>query len=515
MFQGDILIIDISNIRDDRIENPGFRDGKAFSLEFLDGFLAELSSIAPAAVMIKIAGRAILNPSLWREKSDFKKIQTRTKLHITDPEYIYVMPAQADGFKHIKADDLILELAEQFCDLDISAFILSKDEFREPKYSEKLRKIGDRHFKPVLDSYFNSWSFEPWLHDEAISYDTRQLKDRIDNSNSMDIEGEDEIREHVFNDLIISYLELNGITSVTSERPARMRDWVLSPTAISKIRDFFKPPELDKQRLEKDAPIFEHIAAQVFAFAGEKLERFVGEFIEVIGRLRLIDNDAFLEGIPGDSAIRLTGYNVTAPTDYKFCRVSGKIVKVNGKFVLKRVSNSIYESVNMAEALGILGDDEKMQSQLPIKRQWLFPPLSPRVARVKDTTIIGRQVPVKQIPLEDLNPMTEPVLITAEEPPPTAAGPRNNPLIQIAAEQGGRSSAIARVNVAMPPARSSKSIRIILVVAILALLGALIAVFEIRQSGGADCEVGKTCNQTTIIGLAYTGLSGQIHIDRR
>jgi len=366
----DVILVDLSNIRDQTGEKARTDRGlvPAFSRSYLDGFEDALRTLAPFAHIVLIAGRAILSKDLWieggkRQSTDFKWMKHRTKSR-GESDFVYLMQEQMDGEEHIKADELILHLARQ-----LNGFIISNDNYNDFEYRELLREVGHKHFGPKYDHPSDSWSFELKPHDQVDLLkrpDGFLLDDCLTPFSSLSQEEEEEFRQYLYDIAIPDFWSERDQYTLDSKKGITQKfSEILEYAKIINVRQV--------QNSVSTASILRGLSA--FGIPHIRSRRFMNQFVELFGRIKVHDDQTFLEGTPGDKAVLLEGFDEVLNPHTGFLQLTGKLRFENDQAILKRRSSSVVVEIDIKQALKLVSTPRETDRNKENFIRWAMKPL--------------------------------------------------------------------------------------------------------------------------------------------
>ena len=338
---------------------------RAFSRSYLEGFEAALRSAAPLAHIVLVAGRAIVSKDLWieggkRQSTDFKWMKYRTKSK-SESDFVYLMQEQKDGKEHVKADELILYLARHY-----DGFIVSNDNYREPEYHDMLREVGHKHFDPKYDHPSDSWSFELKLHDqvELIKHPAGFfLEECLKSFSSLD--QEEEFRAYLYDILIPDFWSERDNYTLDSKKSITQK---IVDSSVWKVVN-----KRQGQISGTTASVIRGLSA--FGIPHLRRGQFSNQFVELFGRTRTYDDQIFLEGIPGDKAILLEGFDDILDPNTGFLQITGKLRFEDNQAILKHRGSSVVVEIDMKQALKIVSTPRVMNRNRGNYVRWVMKPL--------------------------------------------------------------------------------------------------------------------------------------------
>lgn len=391
----DVILVDLSNIRDETGEKARTDRGmiRAFSRSYLEGFEAALRSAAPHAHIVLVAGRAIVSKDLWieggkRQSTDFKWMKHRTKSK-GESDFVYLMQEQKDGEEHVKADDLILHLAHHY-----DGFIVSNDNYREPHYHDKLREVGHKHFDPKYDHPSDSWSFELKLHDQVDLIKRSAgsfLEECLASFSSLDHEEEEEFEAYLYDILIPDFWSERDNYTLGSKKGITQK---IADSSVWRVVN-------KRQGQISDTKAF--VMRGLSAFRTPRLCRreFSNQFVELFGRTRTYDDQIFLEGIPGDKAVLLEGFDEILNPNTGFLQITGKLRFENDQAILKRRSSSVVVGIDMKQALKIVGTPRVMNRNRDDYVRWVMKPLPWQHRKTRTSAESNSYVPPIEVEVDE------------------------------------------------------------------------------------------------------------------
>lgn len=392
----DVILVDLSNIRDPNGEKVRTVRGleSAFSRSYLEGFEAALRSAAPYAHIVLIAGRAIVSKGLWikggkRQSTDFEWMKHRTKSK-GESDFVYLMQDQKHGEGHIKADDLILHLASHF-----DGFIVSNDNYRELKYRDTLRKVGHKHFDPKYDHPSDSWSFElkPHVQVELIRLPAGFfLKDCLTSSPSLDLEEEEAFGQMMYEIAIPDFWsERDNVTLGGQNR------------IMQKIGNFIESAIVVKIRQGQIGGTTASVIRGLSAFGIPLLRRgqFSNQFVELFGRTKTYNDQIFLEGIPGDKAVLLEGFDDILNPNTGFLQITGKLRFEDNQAILKHGGSSVVVEIGMEQAIKLAGTSRVINRNKENYVRWVMKPLPWKHRKTRASEKIIPDVPPIEVEVDE------------------------------------------------------------------------------------------------------------------
>ena len=363
----DVILVDLSNIRDETGEKARTDRGmiRAFSRSYLEGFEAALRSAAPYAHIVLIAGRAIISKDLWieggkRQSTDFKWMKHRTKSK-SESDFVYLMQEQKDGEEHVKADELILHLARHY-----DGFMVSNDNYREPEYHDVLREVGHKHFDPKYDHPSDSWSFELKLHDQVDLIKRPAgffLEECLTSFSSLD--HEEEFGAFLYDILIPDFWSERDNYTLGSTKSITQK---IADSSVWKVVN-----KRQGQISGTTAPAIRGLSA--FGIPYLRRGRISNKFVELFGRTKTYGDQIFLEGIPGDKAVLLEGFDEILNPNTGFLQITGKLRFEDDQAILKHRGSSVVVEIDMKQALKIVGTPRVLSRNRENYVRWVVKPL--------------------------------------------------------------------------------------------------------------------------------------------
>ena len=389
----DVILVDLSNIRDETGEKARTDRGmiRAFSRSYLEGFEAALRSAAPYAHIVLIAGRAIISKDLWieggkRQSTDFKWMKHRTKSK-SESDFVYLMQEQKDGEEHVKADELILHLARHY-----DGFMVSNDNYREPEYHDVLREVGHKHFDPKYDHPSDSWSFELKLHDQVDLIKRPAgffLEECLTSFSSLD--HEEEFGAFLYDILIPDFWSERDNYTLGSTKSITQK---IADSSVWKVVN-----KRQGQISGTTAPAIRGLSA--FGIPYLRRGRISNKFVELFGRTKTYGDQIFLEGIPGDKAVLLEGFDEILNPNTGFLQITGKLRFEDNQAILKRRSSSVVVEIDMKQAIKLAGTSRVMNLERGDHVRWVMKPLPWKHRKIRTSAEGSPYVPPIEVEVTD------------------------------------------------------------------------------------------------------------------
>ena len=364
----DVILVDLSNIRDPNGEKARTDTGLvlAFSRSYLKGFEDALRTAAPFAHIVLVAGRAIVWKDLWiergkRQSTDFEWMRHRTESK-GESDFVYLMQEQKHGEKHVKADELILHLARQF-----KGFVISNDNYND--YFDLIREVGHKHFDPKYDHSSGSWSFELKLHDQVDLIQRSAgflLEECLTSFSILNQEEEEAFGQYLYEIAIPDFWSERDNYTLGGKNSIKQ-----------KFTDLWASARVVKIRQGQIGGTKASVIRGLSAFGIPLLRRgqFSNQFVELFGRTKTYNDQIFLEGIPGDKAVLLEGFDDILNPNTGFLQITGKLRFENDQAILKHKGSSVVVEIGMKQAIEIAGISRVTNRNKENYVRWVMKPL--------------------------------------------------------------------------------------------------------------------------------------------
>jgi hypothetical protein len=109
----------------------------------------------------------------------------------------------------------------------------------------------------------------------------------------------------------------------------------------------------------------------------------------------------FLEGIPGDKAVLLEGFDELLNPNTGFLQITGKLRFENDQAILKRRSSSVVVGIDMKQALKIVGTPRVMNRNREDYVRWVMKPLPWQHRKTRTSAESNSYVPAIEVEVDE------------------------------------------------------------------------------------------------------------------
>lgn len=471
-----LVVVDVANIRPDLVVHerglgrPTDQNGDPLtSIAFIDSLLHAISGQIPNASVVAIADRVLQHR--FESPSDQEVFRERTKLPVTEPEYIYLMPpkgarqvprkllarlgkafvsnvGKADDPDFVKADELILAVAAAN-----EGLVVSADRYVDPKYRDLVECVAPSHYVPMLDGATGEWLLCPKSRYYGMSWRVRRDSARVRSiagidsahrtTTHFDRESDTLLRRHIFETFVPQFWSGRNIGdpvftvgdgSPTTQRLVLPRELSEPKTRDSKLDAKREPavePEIHAPAREPDRAmpmvatnlVRRRLAATLWASSSASNLRYRDQVVEMIGQVFEMDEGTLvLRWIYPSGSIRIVGDVASrVRRGIDVVKLQGQL-RFNGDELVLDVNVFATRQVEAFDLYDFYQRQIKRIQQLhvqPKPRRW-SPPTSKRIRAVAQEIVRPRRESVNEpellVDLIDPQPLEKGEIIEVVRP---------------------------------------------------------------------------------------------------
>lgn len=423
-----LVIVDAANIRERRPQRRSLLGKRQeieaeehASLHLLNSLISAIRSELPSSTVVSIADRVLAHR--FADTRDVAVYRERTRLPITDPNFIYELPHQgsdsryrasrrgvrrSDSSTYIEADELILTLARK-----TDALVVSGDLFRDARYAAFREIVHDRQYIPIYNTAAESWLLcnrnrfinlsSRRQRDPTSLLDIAGLDEVTPNTARFDSESDADLRRLVFDTLIPEFwadlgLDVDFLTfDVASPLTSRPFRGIKLPRRRKPSQIVHATPVLQDtqsrvpvEQVEADSPESEHVLAEApvrryrivaerWASSSISNVQYIDQAVKMVGQLHITDGGTYtLRWILPEGSIAVSG---PLPRGVRFgidvIKLAGVLRQRQGELILDTLpfADQLLERVDLDIYYHKRIDQIRKQHLAPRPRNWSLPAL--------------------------------------------------------------------------------------------------------------------------------------------
>ena len=129
--------------------------------------------------------------------------------------------------------------------------------------------------------------------------------------------------------------------------------------------------------------------------------QFSNQFVELFGRTKTYNDQIFLEGIPGDKAVLLEGFDDILNPNTGFLQITGKLRFEDNQAILKHGGSSVVVEIGMEQAIKLAGTSRVINRNKENYVRWVMKPLPWKHRKTRASEKIIPDVPPIEVEVDE------------------------------------------------------------------------------------------------------------------